>query len=448
MSTIYICIRRCLKRRLSLLACIFLVGFVSVGAQPGRVDYMDRLVFSLQMTSDRQASCSLPLLTLGGHDQLTVAFDYLDAQARRLTYSIVHLDDEGQPTTELFDNEYVRTTVEEPLFSHSEPSVYTSVAYQHYTLTLPNTDVQPLLSGNYRLTVTDITDDEPRPLLVACFGVVEPLAVVQVAASADTDIDRHDRHQQVSVQTRFYDTPIVNPQQEIRLTVLQNGRYDNAVRRPQPTSYDGRTLLWEHSRDLIFAGGSEYRRFEMLSPEYPGKHGERVWREGLFYHLALQPDEPCRNYIFDEDHNGASLIRTTSSPYPDTEADYSTVHFRLQTFVRPTGHFYLIGRWAQPAFATRYCLQPLPSGDGYELALPMKMGYYEYQYAYLDDSQQAALAFAPDAEEIPIPPRGNTALMEGDFYQTTNDYTALLYYRPLGRRYWRLVGVGQTDFKP
>ena len=36
---------------------------------------------------------------------------------------------------------------------------------------------------------------------------------------------------------------------------------------------------------------------------------------------------------------------------------------------------------------------------------------------------------------------GQTAPIEGDFFQTENQYSVYVYYRPMGSRYDRLIGV-------
>ena len=61
----------------------------------------------------------------------------------------------------------------------------------------------------------------------------------------------------------------------------------------------------------------------------------------------------------------------------------------------------------------------------YELSLLLKQGAYNYQYL-----------FVPSGAE-----RGETAPVEGDNYQTVNEYTVRVYHRPRGSRSDRLVGV-------
>ena len=55
----------------------------------------------------------------------------------------------------------------------------------------------------------------------------------------------------------------------------------------------------------------------------------------------------------------------------------------------------------------------------------MKQGNYNYQYL-----------FVPEGQTV-----GQTAPIEGDFFETENKYSVYVYYRPMGARYDRLIGV-------
>jgi len=61
----------------------------------------------------------------------------------------------------------------------------------------------------------------------------------------------------------------------------------------------------------------------------------------------------------------------------------------------------------------------------YERALLLKQGSYNYQY----------LAVPPKKS------RGYTSVIEGDRYQTVNEYLVKVYTRRQGERYDRLIGV-------
>ena len=59
----------------------------------------------------------------------------------------------------------------------------------------------------------------------------------------------------------------------------------------------------------------------------------------------------------------------------------------------------------------------------YEAIVLLKQGYYSYQY----------LILRADGTTAPLQ-------SEGNFYQTRNEYQALIYYRGIGERADRLVG--------
>ena len=67
----------------------------------------------------------------------------------------------------------------------------------------------------------------------------------------------------------------------------------------------------------------------------------------------------------------------------------------------------------------------------YETALLLKEGYYNYAYITVDRGDS--------------PPKPTFAFTEGNFQETENDYTILVYYRPLGGRADQLVGMAKLN---
>lgn len=66
-----------------------------------------------------------------------------------------------------------------------------------------------------------------------------------------------------------------------------------------------------------------------------------------------------------------------------------------------------------------------PEIGAYTASLLLKQGSYNYQYIFVPDGSSQGLA----------------GPVEGDFYQTVNEYTVKVYHRPKGTRFDRLVGV-------
>ena len=66
-----------------------------------------------------------------------------------------------------------------------------------------------------------------------------------------------------------------------------------------------------------------------------------------------------------------------------------------------------------------------PDTREYEASVLLKQGNYNYQYLYKGANDSV----------------GATLPIEGDFHQTENEYSIFVYYRPMGARFDRLVGV-------
>lgn len=398
--------------------------------QPGRTEYAAPQVKTVRLYAGDDVS-SLPVLRLGGSDALHFSFDLMGHGYRRLCYHIEHCDPEGRTSDGLFDTEYLASTQDNPLIADYEPSQNTTTLYTHYSLDIPNTDARPLLSGNYRLTVTDDEEDADT-LVTTFFAVTENAASVSLSCSTDTEIDRNATHQQLTMRVDLGSLPLRDPATEVRTVVLQNRDYATAAR-VQPTMQNGSALLWEHARGLIFPAGNEYRKTEMISTRYPGLHGESMrWYEP-YYHYTLMADAPRRNYLYDEDRNGLSVVRNDGSGDADIEADYVVTHFTLQSPPLAGREVYVDGWWAQPAGSAPYRMDYNATVGAYEASVLMKTGYYNYRYTVRD-----SVTGAPLPGESP----------EGNYFQTENEYTVLVYYRPSGSRYWRLLNAVSKTYRP
>lgn len=379
-----------------------------------------------------QHATDLPVIRLGGMERIEVSFDDMRHDYRRFTYSLQHVDADFQNEEGLFEGEYMAASDTQIPIEGYEQSMNTDVLYNHYSFTLPNADMRPLISGNYRLTifVEDEDSDEPRPAITAYFCVVEPLASITMSADTDTEIDRNDRHQQLTLAVDCRNLDVRDAAADAHIVVRQNGRYDNAVVRPRPTSQMAGLLKWEHSRDLIFPAGNEYRKFEQTSTRYPGMHVDRVRYVAPYYYALLMPDGPRPSYLFDEDQNGRFVVRADRNGNADTEADYMWMLFRLQMPPLEGMEVYVDGIWTGHQLMPRYRMHYEPEDEAYELALLLKEGYYSYQYLAKPEGSAVAL----------------TRPVEGDYYQTENRYDVFVYCRQSGERYDRLVGWRQSSF--
>lgn len=410
----------------------FLVPIYEMG-QPGRTTKMAANLRTLRMTVDGDAS-RFPVLKLNSNEKLEVSFDDLTHEYQRYTYKIEHCDVEGNPTTELFESDYVRTIDDQVVITNYEPSENTTVQYTHYAFSIPNTNMRPLISGNYRLTVsTENEEDEEVVVLQTYFAVVDTKVGIYPSATTNTEVDWNDTHQQIELKVDCSNLVVRDAQSEIKTLVMQNRRFDNMAKDVPFTAQNGNVLLWEHSRGLIFDAGNEYRKMEILSTRYPGMHGESVRWLDPYYHYTLQTDYPRRNYLYDEDRNGQSVVRYEGAGDADTQADYVMTHFVLDTPQLPEGkEVYVSGQWTSLGLAPQYKMHFNHADACYEANILMKCGYYNYLYLCADKSN---------------PQVGSTMPIEGNYFQTENEYDILVYYRPTGSRYWQLVGCVTPKYK-
>ena len=405
-----------------------LVIFCTLAMTAQRHEIMSDHIATLQVVADNDW-LTMPVIRLNSGQRIHIEFDDLTHQYNRYAYKVIHCEADWTESEELFESDYIEGFADGNTIDDMEESLNTNQLYTHYSLTLPNEHCRLKMSGNYKVEVYDDNDDS-EPMFTACFMVVEPVMTVRMEVTPNTDIDVNKTHQQVSMEVAYNGLQVLQPDRQIHTVVLQNGRWDNARlnAKPQYTMADG--LRWDHNRDLIFDAGNEYRKFEVLDTDHPTLGIDRIRWDGKQFHAFVFADEPRPNYLYDEDANGAFYIRNSDNIENNRISDYVQVHFQLMCPQPVSGDVYVNGVWTNDRFLEQYRMEYDYGSSSYQLTLPLKMGYYSYQYVMLD-----ADGFA---QVMPT---------EGSFFQTENEYYALVYYRQQGGRTDRLVGYQKVRYK-
>lgn len=374
---------------------------------------------------------AFPLLRLGTDDQFVVSFDQLGHTYHKYSYNLTHCDRTWKDTEGLFPSETFYGAAERIPIELRYESQNTTQVYTHHRFVFPNSEVQPRISGNYRLRIYDETEGHSSPIAELCFGVVERLVGIQAQVTEDTDWDHHLAHQQLHMQVDATALNTQDLQEELFSVVTQNHRWDNAKINPPATQIIGKRLQWQHQPALIFPATNEYRRFELLSMRNPGIGVDQLrWHEP-YYHATLQTDKARTTYLYVEDQNGTAVIRNTENPTNDTESDYSFVHFSLRIPQIATADVYVNGQWTNMPFSPEWRMEYNETAQQYEASLLLKQGYYSYQYLVLPHQIQPAQGSH----------QANTAATEGNFSPTKNEYRIYIYHRSPAQRYDRLVGT-------
>lgn len=410
-----------MKRAIDILLAVFVscvATFASTDTQNG--------VFDPGFKSMRICNAENPLLPpiiyLGvAGSEVTLSFDELAEDNRYLRYRLIHCDSDWRPTT-ISETEYVNGFNLGEIYSYAL-SHRTLAHYVHYDLTLPNEDVQPLISGNYLIQVYDDMDPD-EVLLQARFMVSDERAQLSGKITSSTDIDYNSRHQQLEVEAKLEGAGIADPFNDLRLVIIRNGSLKHTLDKPQRIIAGG--VMYAHNKELIFPAGNEYRRFESTNVRYPGMGIEEYTLIEPYYHVKLLTDKPraYSHYVYDEGQSGRFFPNLLFSDDPDTEADYLVTHFMLEMPRLRSGDVYLEGDFTQRRLDSDSRMVYDESLGAYVKTMLLKQGLYNYQYVVSPASD--------NTERNPI---------EGDYYETDNEYLLLLYQREPGARYERLIGT-------
>lgn len=410
---------------------LFLLASVSAWAEDTMTGIFDDSFHTLRL-SVNDNYLAPPVLMMDSGDELTISFDEITESNSYLRYSLMHCNANWTQSS-LVESEFLDGFN----FGNVDDYEYSQLAATHYVnyrITLPNDRFRFKVSGNYLLRV--YRDDDPdTTLLQARFMVSESTATVTADVLGVTDIDYNDAHQQVSVAVDATNAKVEDVFNDMMVYVSQNGRLDNEVMVRQPLRVSGKTAYYEHLRPLIFPAGNEYRRMETVSTTYPGMNVESVDYYDPYYHATLTTDYPrsADKYIYDQTQSGRFFVREYNSSNSDTEADYVVTHFTLDAPELPGKYIFLDGDFTSRRFDPQSLMTYNRATGRYEKTLLLKQGAYNYQYLTVDAGSSNSAA--------------STSVIEGDFYQTRNEYLVKVYTRRRGERYDRLIGVTTVMFR-
>ena len=406
-------------RRLSvMMLLLWLTGTTCVWA---RSRVYDADVTTLQVVVNHNWM-SLPVMRMGRGDVLHVSFDELSHGLHRYIYRLERCEADWTPSEDVFESDWLEGFNDNPIEDY-EHSLNTTVEYTHYWMQVPNERCRLKMSGNYKLHVYD-EDDESTEVLCAEFMVVEELMTIGMEVTTNTDVDVNVSHQQVGMTLNYNGTMVTRPDEQLITVVMQNGREDNWRWNVKPNYVTPKGLQWQHNRTLIFDGGNEYHKYEILDVSHPTMGIDQISWDGKNYNAYPFTDNPRRNYSYDEDADGAFYIRNSDNVENNRVSDYVYVHYKLC----PANHYdgmnvVVNGQWTTGA-PELYYMEYDERDHSYNATVLQKQGYYNYQYLMVDE----------DGRSTHVVPE------EGNFSETENRYQALVYYKGIGGRTWRLVG--------
>ncbi len=368
---------------------------------------------------------SYPITTLQGSTPMVLSFDDLDADVKDYSYTIIHCNADWT-VSQLSSLEYIDGFETEDILDY-EYSFNTLVNYTHYQLALPNENMAFTKSGNYLLRVFEDNDQE-NVVLTRRFVVVDTKVTIEYEIERPSVLSKVRSHQEIDFSINHTGFQIRNPREEVKVVMMQNGRWSTAVEDIKPLFVKGSTLLYDYQDKFVFPAGKEFRVVDLRSTRYRTENVKRLENDQDMYYMYVFTDKKRGQlpYLFEKDINGKYVIENQHESNDDLESDYITTFFTL-TEDEPlrNGSIYLYGDLTDWQIKEEYKMVYIEEEQGYALKTLLKQGYYNYAYAYVEDDKSEA----------------DMSLMEGNWFETENDYQILVYYRPFGARYDHLIGA-------
>jgi hypothetical protein len=225
---------------------------------------------------------------------------------------------------------------------------------------------------------------------------------------------------------------ISNPYMEIKASVLQNQRWDNAKIGIVPKFIRNNELNFDTNGQLKFESGREFRRFDIRSLRYiaDGVRAYDISGDENHAYLLFDQFRSGQKYFIENDINGQFYYDVIEYRNRRTDADYMLVHFNIpMKFPLSNGDIFVGGQWNEFKASPENRLSFNESTGMYEGEALLKQGFYNYNYYFMEKGSKEK----------------DVSLTEGNHFDAENDYTILLYYRPFGSNYDRLIGISKIN---
>lgn len=367
-----------------------------------------------------------PIFNLGEGFQLQ--FDDLFGNEANYYYEIIHCDYNWNPSG-IPKNEYLEGFDNQRIQDYSN-SFNTLQIYSHYKLSIPNQfTLRIKISGNYMIK---ILDENKEVVFSRKLIMYEDLVSVSAQVKRPRTVSNMDTKQNLDFLIRSNTITFQNPLKNVRVLLMQNGQFNSAVQNIIPQYTIGNELIYKYDTQTQFWAGNEFWYFENKDIRATANNIAKIDYNTPIYSFYLYTNAARNNlpYSFTQDINGNFVVKNINAINDQIESDYAWVYFSLSapTF-RLNKDIYVTGMFNNYNLTPEYKMDYNPEKAVYEKAVLIKQGFTNFQYTIADNKGMV----------------DNENAIDGNFYQTENNYTILVYYRDGIGRYDRVVGKGMAS---
>ena len=367
----------------------------------------------------------VPIFKLG--DGFQFQFDDLYGNEANYYFEIVHCDYDWKPS-DIPKTEYMNGFDGQRILDY-ENSINTLQMYSHYKLPIPNQYMQLRISGNY---ILKILDESKQVLFSRKFIVYEDLVSVPVQIKRARTVNYLEYKHNIEFSIKSQVINFQNPLKNVKVALLQNGQFNTAIKNVVPQYTIGNDLIYKYDSQTQFWAGNEFLYFDNSDIRSVGNTISQIDSNNGIYNTNLYTNNARANYPFSmtQDVNGNFVVRNINSSKKEIEADYAWVYFSLSapSFMKNES-IYITGMFNNYSLSPEYKMDFNKEKNIYEKAIFIKQGFTNFQYQIADDNGNV------DAENA----------IDGNFWQTENDYTILVYYRENNNRYERVIGKANAN---
>lgn len=364
-----------------------------------------------------------PAIDLGSEQQLSLQFDELMPENDNYQYTIIHCSSDWQ-LSNLKPNEYIRGNMFENINEYSF-STTTFQVYTHYQVDFPSADLKPKLSGNYIIKVYR-NFDENDIILTRRFMVVDDKFIITPSAKIATNPNERFSSQELDFTVNIGDNSVPNPLIDVKATLMQNLRWDNAIFDLKPRFINGKILDYNYENGNVFLGGNEFRYFDIRNLRFLSFNVRTKYMEGNLKHAVLYRDATrvSQTYLQTIDFNGKMVVDNRDNAVKgEIESDYAAVHFSYVSD-KLEKDVYVFGELSDWQMKDEFKMEWNEKSQEYEKTIMLKQAYYNYFFVTADTKNAADLK-----------------LTEGNHSNTENDYHVMVYNKNQFMQYDELLGT-------
>lgn len=352
---------------------------------------------------------------------LLLEFDDLGTTYPSYTVKIFHCNSDWTRSM-LSEIQYLNEYNDYNIFTYSM-SMGVVNPYMHYKFYIPRVKV----TGNYVVVV--YKDGNPDDFVISKRFVVysDPLLVGNKVRFSTLSSERNT-HQQIDLTINYAAANIISPQ-DIKVVIRQNYRWDNAIYNLKPLYIREFEKILDYayfSGENTFAGGNEWRSFDTRSVISAGVNMEGIRRDNGKIEAFVMEDKTRNFPAYNQqlDINGKFIIDKKETGEGATNADYVPTNFKLKLkddLIE--SKVYVFGELSNWELQNRFAMQYDSTCACYRLKVPLKQGYYNYEYVISNKAN-----------------RKNEIELEGSYVNTENNYDVFVYYRYPGTVNDQIIG--------